>query len=480
MLPVVGITWAIYGIVSVLLLLFSSWFTEYYRSKQHHQVHATVVTVAATTIALMTNALLPMDAFFVSWTVDRDQGLKKPWANKDTIYWMMLSVQVVYYVLYCLIAVFCFFVIPAAFLGATGWAMIPVALALVLLLIGLFTKPAIPPYVDLGWYQHLLSESNGEKAIAFVIGCLFLLGIVVYVVYTAPGLSLLPLDLIRHRRKLDRTKQNLESREGNVRQQQQAIKAKYAGTNEALSLRDSRALENLEDEERIDKLIFSVCGRKCGYILSQPDLVNPVNVVLRTMEQVFPLNYVLVAGWIIYVYLATMAGLQWIGIRFLWATLYRLRRGATEPRGLLFSAMILTLGLLALNYSMISVIAPGYSHFGNQVYCNYTEGGRRDCTDHGDLIVPCDIYGPTDICTPTVSSTLIDRMTIQVPFFGWFFYYGQWVFIGTFILGFLLALFKPLLSHGQGQEEEEEGEEQERQGLVNHSDNHVYGSGSNE
>ncbi|KAG0172507.1 hypothetical protein DFQ29_008344, partial [Apophysomyces sp. BC1021] len=118
----------------------------------------------------------------------------------------------------------------------------------------------------------------------------------------------------------------------------------------------------------IDKMMFSVCGRQCGYILSQPDLVNPIDLALRELSKVFPLDYVFVAGLIVYVYLATMTGLQYVGVRFLWAMLYHLRRGATEPRGLLFSAVILTFGLLALQYSMVSVIAPGYAHFGNQVY----------------------------------------------------------------------------------------------------------------
>lgn len=27
--------------------------------------------------------------------------------------------------------------------------------------------------------------------------------------------------------------------------------------------------------------------------------------------------------------------------------------------------------------------------------CNYTEGGQRDCSEHTEKIVPCDIYAPT-------------------------------------------------------------------------------------
>lgn len=44
-----------------------------------------------------TVALLPIDIFLVSSTVDSDTGLKKLWADKDTIYWMTFTVQIMYY-----------------------------------------------------------------------------------------------------------------------------------------------------------------------------------------------------------------------------------------------------------------------------------------------------------------------------------------------------------------------------------------------
>lgn len=47
-----------------------------------------------------------------------------------------------------------------------------------------------------------------------------------------------------------------------------------------------------------------------------------------------------------------------------------------------------------------------------------------------------------DICTPTVSSTLIDRIIVNTPFFGIFFYYSQWVFLVVFTIGFIYSLFK--------------------------------------
>ena len=71
---------------------------------------------------------------------------------------------------------------------------------------------------------------------------------------------------------------------------------------------------------------------------------------------------------IVYFFLATMSGVITLGVRFLWVALFRIRKGATMPQGLLFSTILLTLSLLALNYSLTAVVAPGYAHFGSQVY----------------------------------------------------------------------------------------------------------------
>ena len=53
--------------------------------------------MVALTLILSTVALLPIDIFLVSSTVDAETGLKKLWADSDTIYWMTFTVQIMYY-----------------------------------------------------------------------------------------------------------------------------------------------------------------------------------------------------------------------------------------------------------------------------------------------------------------------------------------------------------------------------------------------
>jgi len=66
----------------------------------------------------------------------------------------------------------------------------------------------------------------------------------------------------------------------------------------------------------------------------------------------------------------------------------------------------------------------------------------RDCIGYPQLIVPCDVTAPTDICTPTVISTFIHRITINAPFFGVIFYHAHWAFLGVTLLGFMYAMIR--------------------------------------
>lgn len=120
----------------------------------------------------------------------------------------------------------------------------------------------------------------------------------------------------------------------------------------------------------MDKIAFSLCGSQCGYVINHPNLFNPINYIFVRLSKIFPLDYIFMVGLILYFFLATMSGVIYIGIRFLWITLFKIRKGATAPQGLLVTALLLTLSLLALNYTMTTTIAPGYAHFGSQVYVN--------------------------------------------------------------------------------------------------------------
>lgn len=511
--------WAIFGGTILVLGLFSVLFTRHYQSLRETELSATVVTITGLTVIFGSIAVIPLDIFLVSNTVDLKTGLKKEWADESTIYWMTLAVQCLYYVFYGLIMLFSFLIVPFAYayyeeydvqrraMTAFKYSCGLSIFGSLLFLFALFVKPNVLPLpIDLEWFINLLMESNGAKAFWFVVGFLFIPGMVIFIVYTAPGLSLIPFRLIKGKNEIEIKHDEMNQKLIHVREQQKMIEQKYAGSNAAMSTHDYTLLANFRDEERIvlrliaeveevehgilqrifkilrpfetligivlllltvliiasifitiiDKVIFSVCGSECGYIIGQSYLFNPIDFVFLQLQKLFPLDFVLMIAIMIYFFLATVMGITRIGVKFLWVTLYRIRRKATAPQGLLITTLFSTLGLLAFTYSITSEIAPSYTHFGSQVYCNYTEGGVRNCTGREDEIFPCDVWAPLEICTPTVTSVLLDRITLNTPFFGLIFYYSQWIFLGAFILGFLVALFRSP-KDWERQEEEERG-----------------------
>jgi LMBR1 domain-containing protein 1 len=92
---------------------------------------------------------------------------------------------------------------------------------------------------------------DGEKALSFVMGVLLSLGIVIYVVYTAPGFAVFPITLVKQVPTLqisdvDSARQALEHN----RESQRRIEIKYQGTGQQMSMKDRKELEALQREER--------------------------------------------------------------------------------------------------------------------------------------------------------------------------------------------------------------------------------------
>ena len=79
------------------LVIFCIGFTRHYQDKHESELFATIVTILGLSLLFATLALVPVDIFLVSSTVDYSTGLKKDWANPDTVYWMTLTIQIIYY-----------------------------------------------------------------------------------------------------------------------------------------------------------------------------------------------------------------------------------------------------------------------------------------------------------------------------------------------------------------------------------------------
>jgi LMBR1 domain-containing protein 1 len=114
------------------------------------------------------------------------------------------------------------------------------------------------------------------------------------------------------------------------------------------------------------------------------------------------------------------------------------------------------------------MIAPQYATFGPQTFCDLAPrhpGEQPDCSEHHSAIRPCSELSDNpvakEVCTPSVLSTFINRITINFPFFGVILFWAQFGFLGVYLIVFLTTLFRtPQLDQDQIDRDLEEDEEE--------------------
>ncbi|KAJ5663768.1 lysosomal cobalamin transporter [Penicillium longicatenatum] len=218
----------------------------------------------------------------------------------------------------------------------------------------------------------------------------------------------------------------------------------------------------------IDKAKNSVCKHRCGYILGHINVFNPVNWALVQSAKVFPVDYAIFLLLVLLLFCSSVAGISVVGIRFLWIRIFQIRKGHTSPQALLLATAMLMVIILALNYSISMIVAPQYATFGPQTFCDRAPGTlleQPDCTNYKDLIKPCselaDNPAAQQVCTPSVVSTFLNRVTLNYPFFGVVFFWAQFLFLGLYLVVFVTSLFRsPRLDERQLDEDAEEAEEE--------------------
>jgi LMBR1 domain-containing protein 1 len=189
----------------------------------------------------------------------------------------------------------------------------------------------------------------------------------------------------------------------------------------------------------IDKASNSVCKRSCGYILGHINIFNPVNWAFVRAAKIFPVDYALFTFLVLLFFTGSVVGIAAVGIRVFWIKIFQIRKAHTSPQALLLATAMLTMITLALNYSIAMIVAPQYATFGPQTFCDKQPATlhlttQPDCSHDKDLIKACseiaDNPAAKAICTPSVVSTFLNRVTLNFPFFGVVFFWAQFVFLG--------------------------------------------------
>ncbi|KAL4798149.1 LMBR1-like membrane protein-domain-containing protein [Aspergillus venezuelensis] len=218
----------------------------------------------------------------------------------------------------------------------------------------------------------------------------------------------------------------------------------------------------------IDKAKNSICKRHCGYILGHINIFNPLNRIFVQSAKVFPIDYAIFTLLVLLFFFGTVVGIAIVGIRILWIDIFRVRKGHTSPQALLLMTGMLMLAILALNYSISMVVTPQYATFGPQTFCDRSSnltGVHLDCSETRHLIKPCseavNSQAAKQVCTPSIASTFLNRVSITFPFFGVIFFWAQFAFLGIYLLALVIALIRsPRVDERQLDEDAEDAEEE--------------------
>lgn len=420
--------------------------------------------------------------------------------------------------------------LTSRFWASLKYTLFFVAFVVVLFLLGFFVPAAgdsSQDHWDLDYFKKLIAQNHGEKALTFALGLLLTLGTLLYVVYTGAGLALLPISFIKAAPSISapQLSETTASQLEQNRERQRQIEMRNAGRQEEMSRKDRRELDALVREEQtlvrrerlaaeaqgeghsrvyrawlkicavfrpikliggilllllsvfiwvsmlitgIDKAKNSICKQKCGYILGQIHVFQPINFIFVKAAKAFPVDYILMALLVLFFFSSSISGVASVGIRFLWVRIFQIRKGRTAPQALLIATVMLALIILASNYGIAMMVAPQYSIYGTQTICTNEPaypGAQPDCRNHTDMIRPCSealkLRHAKDVCTPSIMSTFLNRITITWPFFGLVDFWAQFAFLAVFLVVFVTAIFRtPRVNLSQIDEEAEADEEE--------------------
>uniref|UniRef100_A0A8C6KQC5 Lysosomal cobalamin transport escort protein LMBD1 n=1 Tax=Nothobranchius furzeri TaxID=105023 RepID=A0A8C6KQC5_NOTFU len=504
---------------SVFVILVFCWiYIRKFQSRQDSEVVSTVTAICALAIALITSALLPVDIFLVSF-MKYPNGTYKEWAtSNETRGQIEATVLYGYYTLYSII-LFCVFLwIPFVYFYYEEKDDNNTNSFVCILMLNdgkcyhlressflTFIPIQAPPNQNSTQWQKMqylfeeLGSSHGLPALSFSISSLTLIGMLAVITYTAYGMSVMPLNLIKGTRSV--VYERLENTEDidEVEHQIENLKSKCKD-GRPLSSKDRRNLEELENKlqllrrrgrhldiaerncctklgtalrplkiilgvfiilvallfivalfiSNLDKALHSA-GISYGFIIFGTNLTNPLNELLLALQPVFPLDYILITVITMYFVLTSMAGIRNLGIWFFWIKLYKIRPKRTCPQALLFLCMILLLIVLHTSY-MIYSLAPQYVMYGSQKYLVPVRSKKKK--NYLNFCLTCDADAPEDQCIVTRTYLFLHKFW----FFSTIYYFGNWVFIGTFLIGLVVSCCRGKKSVIEGEVEADDSD----------------------
>ncbi|KAL5262476.1 hypothetical protein ACHWQZ_G008017 [Mnemiopsis leidyi] len=493
---------ATFGTIILICVIVVVVYIRKFAHEAHPGAAPRFVSGLTCTLVLMTSLLLPVDVFMTSYQ-KYPNGTWREWAaDNNTRVEINNAILYTYYTCYSLLT-FCLFLLtpfayfffeegdaeedtPAAerLCSAFKYSFCFVFLVVALLLVGAFVQFGHIPNSngtvidDLNFLGDQIKSKGVESALSFTISVLTVLGLFVYIIYSAYGLSAFPFNFVKTRgnaaRELEKLRVDQIAREEKERQ----LAAKYADGRPVIPS-DRRLLQKISrDKERYNELQrlvesdhnscwrnLQICCRPfsivlgifltlislafmssvtvtlvdkyvhsnytLGYVLTTVHYkYSPINYLLTYSQLVFPLDYILVLLIVFYIACCTVNGIRRIGIWFFWIKMFEVIPRRTMPQGLLLLSALFSYAMIALN-QLALVAMPTYSTYGSQHYMVMENGT--------DVVKPCDNRSPPGECQLTQLASIITRFTIHANLYGAVVTYLLSAFVGAYVIGFVVA-----------------------------------------
>lgn len=479
----IGIGVGVLSVIAVLLFVF--FLAYYYASDREHSVFAKIIFFVGVVLVLLCIALVPLDIYNTSHTALELVAERARYISIAYYVLYALIIFMTFFVIPFGFFYYKDplddekTVAERCSTGAKYTAAL-VAVAIIVLVIGIFLQGSIPsaesnPGVSDYLNSLLNSENHAQAAISFCLFCIMIIGFVFcYLPYTSYGLVALPIRMIRGRRGITDETQDVEEELSLLRLEKQAIHERYGAVEDPsskMSRRDREKLRSIEDKEatlnrrevrlleihttcniileyfrpfqliigvallviaamllitviisQIDRTIYSSCGIRCGFLVEQGKLPNPLDLLLTYSSIFFPLDYITFVFIVAYLFLITVNALVSIGVRAIVVPLYRVKARRTTAQALCLSTLILSLAVLTILIQLVS-FAPRYVTFGARRYID-SDGVSQSCS----------LSAGAAACPMTVLATTVSRMTLALGIFGAVFYFITWIFVASTII----------------------------------------------
>lgn len=489
--------WAPFGAACLLCLLVSwlyLWALSLRREREPLALACGTIALAA---SLAAAALLPADVSLVSAMKGGD-GTFVPWAaNASERQVVQSQVQLAYYVLYGLLVLLAFVVLPFAYffseekddtldvgvgtrvVSALKYTVLFLLVAGVLLTIGaVIPLRQLPPSNSTEWdrIQFLVDElvaSRGEDSLSFLLSLFMLVGMFLLIIYTGFGLSALPLRLVLGERSAAREVADVGEQRRALRTQLNSLARHGAGSNRQRTARLEDQLRDLDERQhRLEQLrgsclyklrfltrpfqmVLGILAALLGLLLWTSLLLSNVDKAMHSLG--YRMGYVLPHPTLPNPLDIALVWLQRWGASLLDSALVLvllLLLVACSTYGLqrvgiwcLFLRMYrLRMGrarpqallLLCLALVFVGLALNVLVYSACPQYATY--GSQRFQGVNGTQ--PCDVDAPPVDCVMSRGSALLVRFFFKAWVFGAAYYWATWLFLGSTVVSFIILVIR--------------------------------------